>query len=748
MEIMKGNEFIGHSPEYIHWSADGTRIYFDWNPTNELFSTRHEFSVKNPKSGIQLFDSLKYVVFVPNQHQTEEVYFEENGGLTKYNNKTQQKTLLYRTDQVIYDVQRVTNDQHVYFVQNDQLFLRKKTEGSIQQITHLRPGKKPSSSKDSSFIMKEEMAQFEFLQLQNNKSEWKKKHPMASAPVEIYYGEGTLEQVQVAPSEKYLFFRLSQYPKERETVVLHDIASDGYAYTTPARAKAGAPEPDHALYFFETGKDNLKKVDFSSLTGIREKAAFLNDTSAYSEDRKIVMHRLVFHPTRDLALCDVRAYDNKDRWIVLIDFSSGKITEMDRQHDDAWIGGPGISGWNTELGTLDWLGNSDAFFFQSEKSGFSHLYTMSVTNRELKSLTQGNWEVHNVQLSKDQRYFYLTANRSHPGNRDFLKVEIATGKVDCILCGDGYHEVTLSPDESMLAVRYSYKNKPWELYYALNKTNTTLIPITTSLTEAFKAYSWRAPEVITFNGSDGKPVYARVYHPSKEVKNGAAVLFVHGAGYLQNAHNYWSNYYREYMFHNLLCDDGFTVLDIDYRASEGYGRDHRVAIYREMGGRDLQDYIDGKNWLVDSFAIDSTRIGIYGGSYGGFITLMGLLKTPGQFACGAALRSVTDWAHYNHEYTTNILNYPENDPEAYRRSSPITYANGLTDPLLMLHGMVDDNVQFQDVVRLSQRFIELNKTDWNLAVYPVEAHGFRESDSWYDEYRRIYELFHTYLWKK
>jgi dipeptidyl aminopeptidase/acylaminoacyl peptidase len=106
---------------------------------------------------------------------------------------------------------------------------------------------------------------------------------------------------------------------------------------------------------------------------------------------------------------------------------------------------------------------------------------------------------------------------------------------------------------------------------------------------------------------------------------------------------------------------------------------------------------------------------------------------------------VTDWAHYNHEYTSNILNYPATDPEAYRKSSPIYYADNLKGQLLMLHGMVDDNVQFQDVVRLSQRFIELGKENWELAVFPVEAHGFKESYSWNDEYRRIYELFYSEL---
>jgi dipeptidyl aminopeptidase/acylaminoacyl peptidase len=164
-----------------------------------------------------------------------------------------------------------------------------------------------------------------------------------------------------------------------------------------------------------------------------------------------------------------------------------------------------------------------------------------------------------------------------------------------------------------------------------------------------------------------------------------------------------------------------------------------------MGGKDLSDQVDGRQLLIDSLGIDPNRIGMYGGSYGGFITIMALLTEPGKFKCGAAIRSVSDWSHYNHEYSSNILNYPASDPEAYKKSSPIYFADNLEDRLLMLHGMVDDNVQFQDVVRLSQRFIELGKDNWEMAIYPVEAHGFRKTSSWSDEYRRIYTLFYQEL---
>jgi dipeptidyl aminopeptidase/acylaminoacyl peptidase len=153
------------------------------------------------------------------------------------------------------------------------------------------------------------------------------------------------------------------------------------------------------------------------------------------------------------------------------------------------------------------------------------------------------------------------------------------------------------------------------------------------------------------------------------------------------------------------------------------------------------DQVDGSRYLEQNFGVDPERVGIYGGSYGGFITLMALFTAPERFGAGAALRSVTDWAHYNHGYTGRILNLPQNDSTAYEQSSPIYFAEGLEDPLLIAHGMVDTNVHFSDVVRLAQRLIELGKRDWEMAVYPVEDHGFVVPSSWTDEYRRILELF-------
>jgi dipeptidyl aminopeptidase/acylaminoacyl peptidase len=574
---------------------------------------------------------------------------------------------------------------------------------------------------------------------------WKSETPT------IYCKDYTVSNIQITPNMKFFTFRYDDYPKSKKTHVEHHIARDGHTFITNARRKVSDEDPTHKLGIYSVEKDSIYFVNFSDLTNIRKKSAYFSDygdtTQLFDSNRKIIMHRILFSPNGTQNVFDIRSYDNKDRWIVSLDLETGKLKELERQHDEAWIGGPGISGWNMATGTLGWLHDNETIYFQSEETGYSHLYTINTVSTEKRAITSGKWEVHDVKLNNNGTKFYITANKKHPGNRGFYHLNIKKHELVPILESTGNYEVAVSPNEEYLAIRYSSSTQPWELYLAKNKPNAEPKKITNSTSKEFNSYDWYSPEIINFKSADGTNVNARLYIPEETETNGAAIVFVHGAGYLQNAHNFWSSYFREYMFHNLLRDNGYTIIDIDYRASKGYGRDHRTAIYRHMGGKDLSDQLDGRKFLIDSLDIDSNRVGIYGGSYGGFITLMALLTEPGKFKAGAALRSVTDWSHYNHEYTSNILNYPGTDPEAYKKSSPIYFAENLEDRLIMLHGMVDDNVQFQDVVRLSQRFIELGKKNWELAVYPIEAHGFKTASSWTDEYRRIYELFQEELIK-
>jgi len=758
-DIMKGDGFIGHQPENHRWSIDGSTVYFDWNPNNEKGNKTY-FWKSGMKSPEVLKNELLYLseIDFKNQKEFNDVYFIKNKVLYSYSKNTKQTRKVYHSTSGISSLKRSNNPDVIYFQQEGNLFQLNVGKTALIQLTNFKLGKEKSKKdeEESNFLTDQQKELFQFVNDQNDKKEWNNARAKADVeffPKEYYYDKSSIEQIQASPNGSFVTFRQSNYVSQTNTKVEHFISADGYTKNKDARSKVSLSNNRlHKFGIYNTKKDSIYFVSFSNLSSITDKPKYYQDYEKLKKlenvVREVVMQSPVYNKDGSIAVMEMRSVDNKDRWIVKLDLEKGTITELEHQHDEAWINGPGIPGSSFGRGVLGFLSDNETIYFQSEATGYSHLYFINTKNKKKTQLTKGNWEVRNVEYSKDGKTFYISTNTTHPGNLEFYKLDIASKKTTEILIQDGAHEVELSPDEKTLLVRYSYKNKPWELFTAINKSNSTLKQITYSTTKEFNAYNWQKPEVISFKAQDGTNIYSRVYHPKKEVKNNAAVIFVHGAGYLQNAHNFWSTYHREYMFHNLLTDLGYTVLDIDYRGSDGYGRDVRTGIYRHMGGLDLADQLDGKKYIVDNLNIDTNRVGIYGGSYGGFITLMALLTKPGEFKAGAALRSVTDWAHYNHGYTSNILNYPETDPEAYKKSSPIYFADNLQDKLVMLHGMVDDNVQFQDIVRMSQRFIELGKKDWNLAVYPVEAHGFRETYSWIDEYRRILELFNQNLLKK
>lgn len=755
--IMKGNDFIGNLPENERWSLDGKTIYFDWNPTKEWgnstyywkkgMNTPQKLSKEEAK-----FSKLKFI----EKEGTGLFYYVDKGQIFSYSLQDKRVKKIYQTSLPATNLQLGKEDGVLFFKQGDNVFKINTKTGGLLQLTNFKKGKTEEKLKEKETFLKQQQKElFQFVRDQEQRENWNSSNEDTKSdfPKPYFLGKTNIENFKVSPKGDFITFRLREDVEVKNEIMEAIITSDGYNKSKDTKSKVSVDNLVNTKFgIYNTAKDSIYTVNFSSLSHIQDQPEYYklyeNNKNLDKKDKLIIAQAPIYNADGSYAIVEIRSQDNKDRWIVNLNLENGKFQEIDYQHDEAWIGGPGIPSYAFSSGILGFLADNKTIYYQSEKTGYSHLYTYNLVTKEKKQMTRGNWEVRGVVLSKDKKTFYLITNQTHPGNRGFYKMNVSDAVLQPILTNDGAYEVTISPDEKSLLVRYSFKNKPWELFIAPNKKGSTLEQITYSTTKEFESYIWRNPEIVTFKAQDGTPVNARLYVPDSQKANKAAVIFVHGAGYLQNAHNYWSTYHREYMFHNMLADLGYTVLDIDYRGSDGYGRDVRTGIYRFMGGKDLSDQIDGKRFLVQNYHIDENRVGIYGGSYGGFITLMAMLTAPKEFKSGAALRSVTDWAHYNHGYTGNILNFPETDPEAYKRSSPIYFADNLQGNLLMLHGMVDDNVEYKDIVRLSQRFIELGKKKWSLASFPVESHGFKETYSWVDEYSRILDLFNSTLLNK
>lgn len=748
--------WIGTSPSDIQWSDDSKTLFFNWNPEQHPGDSIYKLDIREGRISKaaeqeQVLISVQNPYF--NTQYTKKLYLR-NGDMFERDLKKGRERQLSNILNPISSPRYDQEGNNIYFIQDDNLFKLHGGSGTLEQLTNFKQGTEPGEKAPSPQDAKLEQDQLAFFEILRQRKETKEqreaqeKRLQPGRPKPIYTGKASVSNVQISPDERYITYNLITRPEgSSSTEVPSYVTESGYTEMLTARSKVGSEQAGIEMGIYDRQRDTTYTVNTADLPGLDQLPEFANEyqDKTYERMKEVMILGPVYPKDGSTKpLIEIRSLDNKDRWIALLDFESAKPRVLDHQRDEAWIAGPGI-GWIYGMGDMGWMPDHQRIWYQSEESGYSHLYTLDVGNGTKKQLTAGQYEVYEPSLSRDGKTWYFHANMKHPGERHFYRMPADGGEIVQLTSMEGRNDVTLSPNEKTLAIIHSFANRPPELYLQANKADAQATKHTNSLSEEWQQYPWRTPEFVTFTASDGTEVPARLYKPEGGSQGKPAVVFVHGAGYLQNAHKWWSSYFREYMFHNLLADKGYTVLDIDYRGSAGYGRDWRTAIYRHMGGKDLSDQVDGVNWLVQEHGADRENIGIYGGSYGGFITLMAMFTEPGVFKSGAALRSVTDWAHYNHAYTSNILNEPYTDSLAYARSSPIYYAEGLEGNLLICHGMIDTNVHFQDVVRLSQRLIELGKENWELAVYPLEDHGFVEPSSWTDEYRRILELFESTL---
>jgi dipeptidyl aminopeptidase/acylaminoacyl peptidase len=771
--LMRGPELYGYEPTAVRWSGDGARLYFRWrqasDPQNRPLDT---YQVNRDGSGLKKLteDEAKLVppAFGSRTRDRKKMLYTSDGDLFLWDFATDTRRQLTKTIDVETNPQFTRDEKRITFTRGGNLYLMSLETGFIEQLTDIRAPAAATTGGDASATGGGRGQQGQ------GRGQGRGGPPPVAPPTGRAGATGTEErgtdsQEFLKKQERELLEIVAERAKLREeNDAKRKAAETRKPFTLQARQTAGRLElcPDESCVIASVNEapnnakpDNVPNyITESAYTEVINGRTAVGDTQgrqrlaiidaktgevkwadAGLKDREIQLQAAVWNEQGTHAVVQARATDNKDRWILALDPATGATRVLFTEHDDAWIGGPGAFNFG-------WLKNGEDVYFESERDGYAHLYKVAFAGGEPKQLTSGKFEVTSVELSNDGTKFYLTTSEVGPGERHFYSMSVEGGARTQITKEPGNHRALLSPDQRWMSDVYSYTNKPPELFVAANQPGAAMQKLTDSPSKEFWDYKWLDVPIVQVPARDGAKVPARFYKPANYRRGGPAVIFVHGAGYTQNVHRYWASYSHEYLFHHFLMEHGYMVLDMDYRASSGYGRDWRAAIYRHMGGKDLDDNVDGAKWLVEQGA-DPKRIGLYGGSYGGFITLMALFTSPDTFAAGAALRPVTDWAHYNHGYTANILNIPQKDAEAYKQSSPIYFANGLKGALLICHGMVDTNVFFQDSVRLIQKLIELHKENWSVAVYPVEDHGFVQASSWADEYKRIFKLFEENLKK-
>jgi len=426
--------------------------------------------------------------------------------------------------------------------------------------------------------------------------------------------------------------------------------------------------------------------------------------------------------------------------VRVVNLNTGKSKVVFHQEDDRWV----------ELPDIGWDQAGKRLWFTSDQSGYQHLYTVAPDGSDLKQVTQGEWEIHNDPFSHSPQWvgdsIYYSSTAESTTERQFYRVKAdGSSTPERLASEEGLNIGWVSEDGHLRAMMHADMKNPLDLYVEGKR-------LTQSPQPAFYALPWAQAKFLTYPSlRDGKPVSARLLLPSgyqpddPNAKSRPAVVYIHGSGYATSVLKQWGSYQDlRFVFNNYLTSQGFVVLEMDYRGSTNYGRDWRSGVYLNMGGPDLEDVLGGVEYLRGLKNIDMNRVGIWGWSYGGFMTAMAMFKSPATFKAGAAFSGVYDWANYNAAYTDERLTAPSENPEAYRRSSPIHFSDRLQNHLLILHGIADDNVLFQEAVQLSEKLIHEGK-QFEEAFYPEESHAYVRDETLKDAFGRTAEFFMRHL---
>lgn len=747
-EATREDRWLGLGVRDVRWAPDGKSLYFRWkqNPqSSDNPDLDPWYKAGRDGSSVSQVD-LADVERIPSadMHWSRDgqkaawlsggkVFFFDSG------RPSASRTRLLYSDSPARRLQISADGRRVQFEVDQELHEFDAEYGALRRLTRKHVKEKKPATEAARWLEQQQLDLFgrhrrdKELRRQSG-AHSRRIESSAAQPLPVDSDKIALRDIRLSPDRRFVTFRWTEAPANRpRTKYIHFADESGYAKVEDARPKVGEPQ----------GRSGMAIAPFDPSVD-PEEVSIVEVTAPYSEERPVIIYGPYWSQEGDQALVQVLSTDHKDRWISRLDLESGNTHPLVHDHDEAWLGGPPPVAGYLQPALLEWLPGG-RFAFASERSGWSHLY-LAGTDGSVRALTEGPWEVRGARLSRDRSFWLLQASREHPCDDHLYILPAEGGEMVRLSKGQGRHEGFLSPDGKRLATVRSQSLQLPDLFLTDPVAEAEPVRLTVSGTDHFYARKWVAPQVVSFPHPDGKPVWAALYEPRRPLPEKAAVLHIHGGGYRQFSHRGWSVYgWASHMgFIQYLVQQGYLVLDFDYRGSAGFGRDYRTDIYRSMGDKDVTGAVAAVEYLVSQHGADRSRIGVYGLSYGGFFTLSALFRQPGVFAAGVANAAVSDWAHYNHLWTSRILNLPFEDPEAYRASSPIQFADGLQDPLLIVHGLIDNNVQFQDAARLVQRLIELEK-DFEVMYYPMERHVIRNEASRYDYRRRVVRFFERHL---
>jgi len=510
---------------------------------------------------------------------------------------------------------------------------------------------------------------------------------------EELYGRGNFGAYWWSPdSTTIVFLRFDETPVPEFTVVDHIPWYQNVEVT--AYPKAGAPNPVVKLGIVNASGGDIRWVD----TFKYQPADFLISRVAWTPDSKNVVFQA---QNREQTFLDVNFADARD----------GKSRNVIHESSKAWV---------AINENPIWL-KDGSFLWASERNGWEHLYHYAADGKLLRQVTDGKWEIGTIEgVDEENGFVYFTATKDNPIAPNGYRIKLDGSGMTRLTASEGAHRMDVSPAYNYFIDSWSDLNTPAQvrLYDASGKLVRVLAE---NKVDALKQYKLGSAELMQVKTRDGFVMEAMMikppdFDPSKKYP---VMSFTYAGPHAPQVRNAWGS--TTYMWHQLLAQKGYIIWVCDNRTASGKGLESTWPVYKNFGELELRDIEDGLTWLKSQAYVDGSRIGIWGWSYGGFMTSYALTHSQ-SFKIGIAGGSVTDWRDYDSIYTERYMGTPQNNPEGYKKSSPVNAAKDLHGKLLLIHGAIDDNVHMQNTMQFVYELQKAGK-QFELMLYPKQRHG-------------------------
>src|SRR5260221_1753445 len=529
--IMRGPRLVGYPQSGVYWSQDSQRIYFRWKQADEpRLKETSLYVVNRDGSGLRRLtdDEAKQAPPANGELSKDKTMtvFTDEGDIFIYLHANGTRRQITRTVDAETNPHFTFDQKHIYFTRLSNLYVMALDGGSLDQLTDIRigagaatPSASPKGTDSQEYLKKEERALLDAVREraeQREDQEKKRKDREKRKPLNLPTGQNAVSLI-LSPDGKYVIATISEPGAgAKNTIVPNYVTESAYTEDITGRTKVGDTPGRTRLVIIDVETGETKNLDHGqrlpsapqaqrtemntteqarvSTGSGSDRVESQPKTPAAPKDRDIQLSQLRWSDDGKNAVLMARSVDNKDRWVMLLDASTGKTKALASMHDDAWIDGPGAA-------TLGWLPDNSHVYFESERDGFAHLYTVAIDGGGPKQLTSGPFEVSEVRLSPNKQKFYFTSREGSPFERHLYSMPISGGERRQITGLPGDNQVDVSPDDRMLADVRSYSNKPPELYlqtnppYSAGKTLVPDKPVTTSPIPEFFTYNWIDPPI-------------------------------------------------------------------------------------------------------------------------------------------------------------------------------------------------------------------------------------------------------------